>query len=218
MRNLFLALILANLLFVAWHVWIDPSQPAPPVTGPGDLAVFGAAAGSGEAGTGSSVSQGVSTCLRLGPLPSNTAAQQARELLAARGIDADPVDRDTQQWLGHWVQIDGFLSVPAAESARQRLIEGGLADAYLMQDGTGPTISLGVFRDQARADRMAETAQTLGFDVRISDRYRPTVEQWLLIRPRAGQTLGAADLSIAGDRIMRTENASCGEDSAAVAD
>jgi len=213
MRNLFLALLLANLLFVAWQAWIDPLHPLTPPAGPADLAVFGT--GSAPADTRSSDGQEVGGCLWIGPLPSNAAAQQARELLAARGVDAVATNRDTQEWLGHWVQVDGFSSLAAAEAAQQRLIAGGLADAYLMQDGPEPTISLGVFRDRSRAERVAEDGRTLGFDVRIGDRYRPTVEQWLLIRPRAGQTLGAADLSIAGDRIMRTEKAPCTMDSSA---
>ncbi|MDP2322771.1 MAG: hypothetical protein Q8N51_01925 [Gammaproteobacteria bacterium] len=216
MRNLFLALILANLLFLAWHVWIDPSEPASPVSGPDDLVVFGA--GPGQASPGLLGNQSVGTCLQMGPLPSDAAAQQVRERLASRGVDAIPVTRETQQWLGHWVQIDGFSSVAAAETAHQRLISGGLADAYLMQDGAEPLISLGVFRDQSRAERVVETARALGFDAVMRDRYRPAVEQWLLIRPRAGQSLGAADLSIAGDRIMRTEKAACGADSAVSTD
>ncbi|MDH4023602.1 MAG: SPOR domain-containing protein [Gammaproteobacteria bacterium] len=210
MRNLFLALILANLLFLAWHVWIDPTQPAVPVTEPGELALFGPA--SARAPTGSSVGQGVGTCLQMGPLPSIAAAQQVRQRLATRGIDAVPVAREAEQWLGHWVQIEGFSSLSEAETAQQRLIGGGLADAYLMQDGTEPIISLGVFRERTRADRLAEKARTLGFEVRIRDRYRPTAEQWLLIRPFAGQTLGPGDLSIAGDRIMRTEMTACAGD------
>jgi hypothetical protein len=216
MRNLFLALILANLLYLAWHVWIDPSQPPSPVSGPDDLAVFGA--GPNQTPSGLWGNQPAGTCLQIGPLPTNAAAQQARERLVSRGIDAVPVARETQQWLGHWVQIDGFSSVSDAETAHQRLIAGGLADAYLMQDGIEPLISLGVFRDQSRAERVAGTARALGFEAVMRDRYRPAVEQWLLIRPRAGQALGTADLSIAGDRIMRTENAPCGADPEAGSD
>jgi cell division protein FtsN len=216
MRNLFLALILANLLFLAWHVWIDPTQPALPVTEPGELALFGPA--SGQTPAGSSVSQGVGTCLQMGPLPSIAAAQQVRQRLVARGIDAMPVARESEQWLGHWVQIEGFSSVSEAETAQQQLIGGGLVDAYLMQEGTEAVISLGVFRERTRADRLAEKAQTLGFEVRIRDRYRPTAEQWLLIRPRAGQTLGPGDLSVAGDRIMRTETTACAADTSSESD
>jgi hypothetical protein len=99
--------------------------------------------------------------------------------------------------------------VPAAETARQRLVAGGLPDAYLMQDGAQPMISLGVFRDLSGAERVAKAARSLGFEVSLRDRYRPAVEQWLLIRPRPGQNLGPADLSLAGDRIMRTESTGC---------
>lgn len=216
MRNIFLALILANLLLLAWHVWIDPSPPASPTTGPGDLAVFGA--GSAQAPAGSSSGAAVGACFQMGPLPDYAAAQQARKQLASRGVEAAPIARDTQQWLGHWVQIDGFSSTPDAETARQQLIAGGLVDAYLMQDGPEPMISLGVFRDRERADTLAGTARTLGFDVRIRDRYRPAVEHWLLIRPRAGQALGPADISIVGARILRTESALCSVDPSAGSD
>jgi len=210
MRNLFLALILANALFLAWHAWIEPSQPIPPKAQRGELAVFRPA--SGVTAGAASPAQGGDTCLRLGPLATNAAAQQVRDHLAARGIDAVPFALETEQWLGHWVHISGFSSPSDAENARQRLVEGGLSDAYLMQEGPEAIISLGVFRDRSRADRLVGMAQNLGFEVQITDRFRPAVEQWLLIRPRVGQTVGSADLSIAGDRIMRAESVACGAD------
>ena len=137
------------------------------------------------------------------------ASRQAGKQLAARGLDAIPIARDIQAWLGHWVQIGGFSSVPEAESARQRLIAGGLGDTYLMQDGTQPLLSLGVFQDVGRAERVASVARGLGFEVGMRDRYRPTVEQWLLVRPRPNQPLEPADLSLAGDRILRLERIAC---------
>lgn len=221
MRNVLLTLVLANLLLLAWQYWVDTAPPVPSVTGTGGLVLFGAGADrtggaplSGQTGASIPEPRTAETpppdsCLRVGPLANTAAAQQATVRLAARGIDAIPIARDTQLWLGHWVQIGGFASVPAAETARQRLVAGGLADAYLMQDGTQPMISLGVFRDRSRADRVAGAARTMGFEVSMRDRYRPTVEQWLLIRPRPDQKPGPLDLSLAGDRIMRTESAPC---------
>ncbi len=221
MRNAFLTLVLANLLLLAWQIWVDPAPPAPTVAGSNGLVLFGVRAGRTPGGplasqTGAAMPvPGIptvpppGTCLRVGPLPSAAAAQQARQRLAQRGIEASPMALDTQLWLGHWVQIGGFASVPAAETARQRLVAGGLADAYLMHDGTQPVISLGVFRERNRAERVASAARSLGFEVSMRDRYRPSVEQWLLIRPRPDQTPGPADLSLAVDRIMRTESAPC---------
>lgn len=228
MRNLFLSLVLANVLFLAWQLWVDPSQsPAPPASGDASLVLYGAG-GRGARQVAppqaapppvASAPSGVTTsadgsCLRVGPLPDSTAAQQAAQRLAGRGIDAVPIARDSQQWLGHWVQVAGFSSVPAAEAARQRLVAGGMPEALLMQNGAEPLISLGVFRDRAGADRVAAAARSLGFQVLLRDRYRPAVEQWLLVRPRPGQALGPGDVRLADARILRAEEAPCGESGA----
>jgi hypothetical protein len=213
MRSVLLTLVLANVLMLAWQFWVDPAPPAPVPAGFEDLVAFTKGAMPNVGWPAPSATELAAprpgACLRVGPLPTAAAAQQAIEQLAARGIDAAPIARDTQVWLGHWVQIGGFVSMTAAETARRRLTAGGLADAYLMQDGVEPMLSLGVFRDRSGADRVVSAARTLGFEVSMRDRYRPTVEQWLFIRPRPGQTLGPEDVSLAGDRIVRTESAGC---------
>jgi hypothetical protein len=231
MRTLLLSLVLANLLMLAWQFWVDPSPPVALIDGGDGLALFAESNTPGErpvplqpapapapvpASGGGPALPPAGACFRLGPLPDSTATQQAASRLAGRGIDATPIARDAQLWLGHWVQISGFGSVPAAENAREQLVAGGIADALLMQDGPRPMISLGVFRDRDRAERVASTARNLGFEVGMRDRYRPGVEQWLLVRPRAGQEIRPADLSLAGDRILRAETAPC-EDAASAA-
>jgi len=216
MRNLFLSLLLANLLILAWQFWVD--APAGPGPGGGELALFvrdpvlasDAAVPQAPAEAvpgGAPLAAG--SCFRLGPLPDSTAAQQAARGLASRGIDATPIARDAQIWLGHWVQVGGFDSAAAAEAARERLAAGGIADALVMQDGAQPMLSLGVFRDRNGAERVVNAAQRLGFAANTRDRFRPGVEQWLLIRPRPGQALRPADLRLAGDRILRAELAAC---------
>ena len=218
MRNLFLTLVLANVFLLAWHFWVEPVPAVPPAKPPPGLSVFSqprarSTAPPGPATLPVSPPALAATpnggCLRVGPWPDGAAAQQAGERLAARGIHPVPIARDTQLWLGHWVQINGFESAVAAEAARQRLIAGGLADAYLMQDGARPMLSLGVFRDRGRADQVAGTARRLGFEVDMRDRYRPAVEQWLLIRPRVEQQLKPEDLRLGDDRILRLEATPC---------
>jgi len=214
MRNLFLSLVLANLLLLAWQFWVAPSSPEPASSDDGGLALFrdgNAPIVTSAPGQAAPAALPAGTCFRLGPLPDSLAAQQAARRLADQGIDATPIARDVQLWLGHWVQISGFDAVPAAEAARERLVAGGISDALLMQDGPRPMISLGVFRDRNGADRVATAARKLGFEVSLRNRYRPGVEQWLLVRPRAGQTFQPAELSLAGDRIMRAEPAPCGD-------
>ena len=221
MRNVVLTLVLANLLLLAWQYWVDPAPAKPSAPGTGSLVLFGSEidgspgetaaspSGTAKAGRGIGAGRPPGKCLGLGPVADAAAAQQAGAQLAARGIDATPIARKTQVWLGHWVQIPGFASLPDAEAARQRLVAGGVVDAYLMQDGAQPMLSLGVFRDRGRADRVARLAGSLGFQAAIRNRYRPTVEQWLLISPRPDQMLEPSDLSLVGDRIMRSEAIPC---------
>ena len=119
-----------------------------------------------------------------------------------------PIAREAQLWLGHWVQISGFTSVRTAETARQRLVAGGMPDALLMQDGAEPMISLGVFRERSRADRVAGAAGASVSRSHSAGSIPAGVEQWLLVRPRPGQAFEPADLSLAGDRILRAEDGS----------
>lgn len=238
MRNLFLALLLANLLFLAWQLWIEPQSP-PEVpqpagvqldlegepAGPGAVATSVGAEPPAEAGVppgaqpaapGTTASpEGIplsdqASCLRLGPMPDGTAARRAATALAEQGYLADVEDRPGQTWLGHWVQITGFSTSGQAEAARRRLMAGGLVDAYLMEDGASSLVSLGVFRERARAERVLAAAQRLGFSPVIRDRVRPTVEPWVLVRLTAGQKRPAIpDLGPGGAWIVRSEATAC---------
>ena len=109
------------------------------------------------------------------------------------------------------MHIAGFASTAEAEAARKRLVAGGIADVLLMQDGSRPLISLGVFRDRDGAASVAAAAARLGYRATTSDRYRPTVEQWLLIQPLPGQRLALAETGLQDDLIRRAEPAACEE-------
>ncbi|MEO8444835.1 MAG: SPOR domain-containing protein [Gammaproteobacteria bacterium] len=218
MRNLLLALVLGNLLLLGWQYWVDPAPPAPAGPAPDGLELFSSAATPARATSPSPQPPGQFVappsadggCVRLGPLPDLAAAQELSGRLASRGLEAAIIGRDTQVWLGHWVQIAGFASAEEAETARRRLAAGGVPDVYLMQDGAQAMISLGVFRDRIRADRVAAAARGMGFVVTTRDRYRPTVEQWLRIRLAPGQALDPSALRSADDRsILRMEPAAC---------
>lgn len=239
-RNLFLALLLANILLFAWNRWVVPTpRPAAPTVSvaptqreaavpaasmPPDGAIAASTAplappdGAGAAlpqpqvapptGTAASPAPG-DTCVQVGPLPAAEAAAELSRSLASRGIPAATIARDTQVWVGNWIQVGGFASPAAADEARRRLVAGGLADAYLMQDGAEPVISLGVFREKERADRVAAIARGLGFKPVSTNRYRPAVEYWLLARiPAAGARPGDG-LPLPRSGLLRVEPAEC---------
>lgn len=204
MRFALLTLMLANLLLGAWQFWIEPEDPVGP--GPGGLALFAESPVTPPPEAGLLAG----TCLRVGPLPLKLEPQRESVRLGALGIDARPIAEDAPLWLGHWVQIGGFTDQPAAAAALQSLVAGGIADAYLMQDQGQSLISLGVFQERPRADRRADAIRALGFPaVRVRDRYRPSVESFLLIRLGPDQTLKPGDMSWADEQIIRPILAPC---------
>jgi hypothetical protein len=111
--------------------------------------------------------------------------------------------------VGNWIQIGGFASPAAADEARRRLVDGGLADAYLMQEGPEPVISLGVFREKERADRVAAIARGLGFEPVSTNRYRPAVEYWLLARIPVAGASPRDGLPLPRSGLLRVEPVEC---------
>lgn len=236
-RNLFLGLLLANILLFAWNRWVVPAprsaaavsvvpprrEAAAPATSirpddviatpapsepPASAALPQPQASPPPPGVAASPGPG-DTCVQVGPLPAAEAAAELGRSLASRGIPAAAIARDTQVWVGNWIQVGGFASPAAADEARRRLVAGGLADAYLMQEGAEPVISLGVFREKERADRVAAIARGLGFNPVSTNRYRPAVEYWLLARIPAAVARPGDGLPLPRSGLLRVEPAEC---------
>jgi hypothetical protein len=142
-------------------------------------------------------------------LPAAGAADELVRSLAPRGVLATVVARDGQTLVGSWVQLRGFASPAEADAARERLVAGGLADAYVMQEAGETLISLGVFRDRDGADRMASAARALGYAPLATDRFRPSVEYWLRATVPPGSGLARGELRLPGASILRVESIAC---------
>lgn len=208
MRNLFLLLLFANLLLLGWIFWVDPELPVPVrATGANELATFRRV--SPAAAEPLVPDEASPKCFFIGPVPDLSVARQLSASLAERGIKAEPVPRVGQVWLGHWVQIQGFADRELAEAARQRLLKAGLPDAYVMQDGPASIISLGVFRERGRAERVIEAVRTAGFKAVMRERVRTTTEYWLLSDQASSQQAALGALAAGLDRILRAETGPC---------
>lgn len=205
MRNLFLLLLLGNLVLLGWQRWgrapLAP-RPGPPVA---QLDLLEPAA----VASGPAVPSGVVRCLQLGPFEDPVTLASAARALRAAGRQVREVLRPGEVWVGNWVQIDGFGSLEAAEEARRRLVAGGLTDAYIMQVDEAHRISLGVFRERERAEGVQRRARELGFSPALGDRYRPAQEAWLELRQLPGERFDPALLALAPTQILRTEEVAC---------
>lgn len=208
MRNLFLTLLFANLLLLGWISWVDPELTAPVrATQAKELAISGQASpGSADPSAPADVA---SQCLFIGPVPDLNAARQLSASLAGQGIKAELFPREGRVWVGHWVQIQGFAGRELADAARQRLLNAGVPDAYVMQDGLTSIISLGVFREQGRAERVIEAARRAGFKAVMRDRVRSATEYWLVSDRPGDQQVALGELAAGFDRILRAESGPC---------
>jgi hypothetical protein len=215
-KNLFLALLLVNLLFLGWQLWVAPPDvpatrlslpgaeqditPGPESTGRTDRVQM--AAGPGQASTEDG-------CWRVGPIVDGQMADGLRARLAGLGLAAATTAEEGQIWVGHWVQIESVASREEADRIAARLAAGGLPDAYVLQASPPFSISLGVFRDRDRADKVAAAAVKLGFQPQTTDRYRAGLQYWLTAAIPAGRTLPLDDLARESGQILRADRIAC---------
>lgn len=209
MRNFFLLLVLCNLWFAGWQIWVAPPAVAPAeplVAGPEARLVAVAANkiaalhGEGSAGT----------CLRLGPITEAAVADQLKTRLLAEGLtDISVVTEEKPLWKGHWVQAGEFAVREEALQAVTRLAAGGLADAHVPPGGPPFRVSLGVYLERGQADTVAATASKLGVAVRITDRFGPGRQYWLQGVALQGQSLSLERIGREFGQILRFETISC---------
>lgn len=209
MRYFFLSLLLCNLWFAAWQLWVAPPRVAPAeplVAGPESrLAVVAtnkAAASRGNESAG--------TCLRLGPIAEAAVAEQLKGRLLAEGLtDISVVTEEKPVWKGHWVQAGEFAVREEALQAVTQLVAGGLADAHVPAGGPPFRVSLGVYLDRGQADAVAASASKLGIAVRITDRFGPGRRFWLQGVALQGQQLTLERVGRESGQILRSETISC---------
>jgi hypothetical protein len=147
--------------------------------------------------------------MRLGPIVEGVVADALRARLVADGFEALIAAEEGQVWVGHWVQIDGLATREEADRIVTRLTAGGLADAYVLQNQPPFTVSLGVYRDRAKAAAVAATATALGIPPQTTDRFRPGTQFWLSVVVPPGRTLPLEALGQEAGQILRAEAAPC---------
>jgi len=210
MRNLVLALVLANLLVLAWQRWIVPPPAADAlalqaVREPELVLLKSAEPASPQV----AVTPGPAACIRIGPFETAEAAADGAAVLSGRGLDPSSRVEAAEVWVGHWVQVADLPDRQSAVQAREALVVAGVQDAYVVQADPGFKISLGVFRELARAERVARLARGAGYRVAMTDRVRAGEEHWLVLPALEGDSPGLQELAPGSDRILRSEPATC---------
>ncbi len=190
MRTTFLALLLVNLMYLAWAEWID--VPVPPPNAIADLPrlrLASAPSGSDPAGqptapasTSGSGSQGSSAaqCISVGPFNSGGDASRASALLMSEGLPAQERVATGQPVQWYWVSVPAPASASEINGLLAQLKGDGIEGAEPMTMSGEQRISLGMFQDPQLALRQQQLAAQKGFQPQLTaEQLVPPPVYWL---------------------------------------
>jgi len=223
-KNLLLLLLLANILYFIWGLFVDqPDEIGVAVVNESDLGppldisrtkVAEAATSVGAvlgAGNPSNLAAVVGrSCVTLGPFTTATQANGALADYEDQGMRASIRTTQGQIFVGHWVQIRNIENREVGNAMLNKLKEGGLGDAYLVPtEDEGLKISLGLFGEMSRAERVELQAKSLDLPADISPRTREGTVFFVDIGLPPGKGAGNMIEKYGEDRVLLREEATC---------
>jgi hypothetical protein len=224
MRNLLLLLVLANVLYFLWGrfvqepeeagvVVVKESELGPPLeisrsTTAEAAASVGAVLGSGRP-TDLAALVGRS-CVSIGPFKTNAEAQGALAEYERAGMRASVRTTQGQVFVGHWVQIRNIPDREAGNAMLEQLRQGGLGDAYLVAtEDDGLKISLGLFGEKSRAERVELQAKSLDLPADITPRMREATVFFVDVGLPPGKGAGAMIEKYGEENVLLRDLATC---------
>ena len=226
MKNLLLLLLLANILYLMWGMFteeppgpgvaiIDETDLGPPLdvtAGRDSGAVAGTGAGAVLSSREPSALEAVvgRSCATIGPFKVKTDADSAGLVYSQEGMSTAVRSTRGQIFVGHWVQIRNVESEALANEMLAALTEGGVTDAYLVRtEDEGLKISLGLFGDLERAEKIELQARSLDLPAEIAPRTADRTIFFVDIGLPPGKGAGAIVDKYGEDMIMLREAATC---------
>jgi hypothetical protein len=222
LRALFLLLLLANILFLAWARWVAPppavaGRPTPGSAGASSIRLvsespLAAELSSAVLATGlSDANAGALACVSGGPYLDQATAGQAASRLERLGFTSRQRASRDDVWVGQWVRVENLATAEDAANALVALEAAGIAGADVLADEPpGNVVSLGEFADPAKAAEAAAAAQKAGFTTLTEDRFRQADVFWLDVDRQANEGLpGLEVFQGAGAQPTRVELRPC---------
>lgn len=199
MRAVFLTLLVANLLFLAWARWIDtpsdagatdassrlprlqlvtesPSGAKPTSANLTPPAAEKVALRSPEAAT----AEAPTTCTSVGPFSDIARAARAAGLLTQRGFHLQQRAEEGETIEGYWVFVGDLQSDDEVTQVVDRLEKSGFTDAHVMKNySTNRRISVGMFSTRERAEKRAAAVKAMGLEPEVGERKFPGTVYWV---------------------------------------
>lgn len=192
MRVIFLALLLANLLYMGWAEWIDvPPPPAPnPIAHLPQLKLASDVPPAQRPASANKLALETPVqpqCVSVGPFDDPATAAKALGVLQAESFAPKERTAESPAVRRLWVYLDGFKTDAGEMRVVHKLERAGIDDAEAMPAaGGGRRISLGLFTDRAQADARAQAVRRMGFNVSTAERTLPGAVYWLDLRLPSG--------------------------------
>ncbi len=216
-------LVLANVLYFLWDRYvIEPDQPGVAVVDESQLgpplivsktrvaeaaASVGAVLGSGQSSDLAAIigRSCVSIFFRRNGEADSAVAAYERE-----GMRASLRSTQGQVFIGHWVQIRNIANREIGNGMIEKLQSGGITDVYLMDDDDGKfKISLGLFGEMSRAEKIEIQAKSLDLPADITSRMQDAKVFYVDIGLLPGKGAGAMIEKYGEERILLREKATC---------
>jgi hypothetical protein len=208
-RALFLLLLLANLLLLAWSTWIAPpvalaGTATPSATDRDAIRLISeppraAGATRTSAAARSPLDLGGVTCVSAGPFLEQAQAEAVLAQLQRLGFTSRLRPSRDEVRVGHWVLVADLATAEDAANAVVALRAAGLGDAEVVkEDPPRNVVSIGVYAEASGAAEAVEIARKTGFTAQESDRTGPADVVWLDIDRHDNGGLPPMDLLGAG--------------------
>lgn len=149
-------------------------------------------------------------CVSVGPFEALDTGEDVLARVRDLGGEADLRTLTEDVFLGHWVQI---RNIPSREEANRQVValqEAGFDDAYPMPEDDGErTISLGLFSDADRAERLQQQAAELELDAEVVPQTREATVYWVDVRLDADQDADVFADALDVDQLVTGADAVC---------
>ena len=189
-RILFLLLLAMNIGVALWlylapqpraHAFapVDPGVPKLVLLSERERATEGTAAELASAPEAAAEPRN-GTCVSIGPFPTQADMRSALNALTPLAARIQYREARSTETRGYWVFLPAQPSREKALGLARQLSEKGVRDYYVVTAGDQPnTISLGLFHDQANADKRRDEVSRLGFAPQVIARTEELPVYWI---------------------------------------